>query len=220
MNFKEVKKFILNKLRKELSKNLTYHSANHIKDVYKAAKMLARLEGVSGDDLTLLLTAALFHDSGCLWQQYEHERVSCEIAREHLPTYNYTHDQIERICGMIMATKVPQQPQNKLEEILCDADLDYLGRDDFNKIGNGLYEELCMYGLIDNEHDWNRLQLRFMEKHRFFTESAKKLRKATKEAHISKIKEMLKSQHGEIPDGSAHLLSIPPDRVKIDRENT
>ena len=165
MEFELVKKFIMKKLKKELPKNLTYHSAEHIKDVYGSAQTLAKLEGVKGEDLTLLLTAVLFHDSGFMRSQKEHERLSCEIACEYLPGYGYSPEQIERICGMIMATKIPQTPYNKLEELICDADLDYLGRDDFFRIGNGLYEELCMYGILNNENEWNRLQVRFLEKH-------------------------------------------------------
>lgn len=192
MEFEKVKKFILAKLKKELPKNLTYHSAGHIRDVYKSAERLAKLEGVTGEDRILLLTAVLFHDSGFLWQQYEHERVSCEIVKEYLPQYGYTNEQIERICGMIMATKIPQTPHNKLEEIICDSDLDYLGREDFFKIGNGLYEELSMYGILNNEDDWNRLQVKFLEKHRYFTASGIKLRKAKKLENIATIKAKLK----------------------------
>ncbi len=192
IEFKKVKSFILKKLKKELPRNLTYHSAGHIKDVFISAKRLAKMEGVSGEDLTLLLTAVLFHDSGFLWQQYEHEKVSCEIAKEYLPAYGYTDEQIERICGMIMATKIPQSPKNHLEEIICDADLDYLGRDDFFRIGNGLYEELCMYGILNNEDDWNKLQAKFLEKHRYFTKSGKKLRKEKKLENIATVKSKLK----------------------------
>src|SRR3954464_7874662 len=116
MEFEKVKKFILDKLKKELTKNLTYHSLGHIKDVYGAAEYLAKLENVTGEDLTLLLTAVLFHDSGFLISQKEHERLSCELVKEHLPKFGYTADQIERICGMIMATQIPQTPHNKLEK--------------------------------------------------------------------------------------------------------
>src|SRR5580704_13346621 len=98
MQFIKVKKFILDKLKKELPKNLTYHSLGHIKDVYKAAENFAKLEKVKGDDLTLLLTAVLFHDSGFLVQQKEHERVGCGIAKEYLPAYDYSDEQIEVIC--------------------------------------------------------------------------------------------------------------------------
>ena len=64
------------------------------------------------------------------------------MAREILPAYGLTRDQIDTICGMIMATRIPQSPSNQLERILCDADLDYLGRDDFYEIGGRLFEEL------------------------------------------------------------------------------
>ncbi len=192
MEFEKVKKFILKKLKNELPKNLTYHSAEHIKDVYSSAETIARLEKVDGEDLTLLLTAVLFHDAGFLRQQKDHERVSCEIAAETLPQYDYTPEQIERICGMIQATKIPQTPHNRLEEIICDADLDYLGRDDFFKIGNGLYEELCMYGIIDSEHEWNKLQVRFLEKHKYFTKSARKLRKPKKDEYLAMVRAKIK----------------------------
>lgn len=182
----------MKKLKKELPRNLTYHSAEHIKDVYGSAQRIAKLEGVVGEDLTLLLTAVLFHDSGFMRSPKEHELISCEIAMEYLPAFGYSPVQIERICGMIMATKIPQTPHNLLEEIICDADLDNLGRDDFFRIGNGLYEELCMYGILNNEEDWNKLQVRFLEKHTYFTKTSKKLRKPKKDEHIRMIKDKLK----------------------------
>ena len=193
MQFEKVKKFILGKLKKELTKNLTYHSLGHIKDVYGAAENLAGFEKVDGEDLTLLLTAVLFHDSGFLESQKDHERISCELAREHLPSFEYSPQQIERICAMIMATQIPQTPNNKLEMIICDADLDYLGRDDFFTIGDKLYSELCMYGILDNENDWNKLQVRFLEKHHYFTKSAKKLRKAKKAENLALVKSKIKN---------------------------
>ena len=134
-------------------------------------------KSVEGDDLTLLLTAVLFHDSGFLKQQKEHERVGCDIAREYLPEYDYSPEQVEMICGMIMATKIPQTPHNKLEQIICDADLDYLGRDDFFTIGNKLYDELCMYGIISTELEWNKLQVRFPRKASLFHADCQKTEK-------------------------------------------
>ncbi len=192
MQFEKVKKFILDKLKKELTKNLTYHSLGHIKDVYKAAENLAALEDVNDADKRLLLTAVLFHDSGFLISQKEHERLSCELAQKHLPDFGYTPLEIEKISGMIMATQIPQTPNNKLEKIICDADLDYLGRDDFFTIGDKLFDELVMYGIIDSENEWNKLQVRFLEKHHYFTTSAKKLRKDKKAANLLIVKSKIK----------------------------
>ena len=191
MQFEAVKKFISNKLKKELPVNLFYHSVGHINDVYSAAENLAQLENVDGENLKLLLTAVLFHDSGFTVQPKNHEEISCEIAKKHLPDFGYTAAQIKIICGLIMATKMPQNPLNHLEQIICDADLDYLGRDDFYKIGNKLYTELGIYGMIQTELEWNKLQVRFLESHHYFTDSAKKLRQACKDAHLKTIKDLV-----------------------------
>jgi hypothetical protein len=190
MQFAEVKKFILSKLKKELPKHLSYHSVEHVKDVYNSVKEIAKSEDVSGDELKLILTAALFHDSGFLKGQSQHEKQSCIIAKEYLPQYGYTPAQIKQICSMIMSTKIPQSPKNKLEEIMCDADLDYLGRNDFYVIGNKLFSELSIYGIIHTVDEWNKLQVRFLESHNYFTKTSIKLRKAQKEKHLKKIKKL------------------------------
>lgn len=188
MKFGEAKKFILGRLKNELPKHLSYHSVEHVKDVFSSSKLIAEKEGVKGEDLKLLLTAALFHDSGFLRGQKDHEKKSCLIAKKHLPEYEYTPEQIKKICGMIMATKVPQEPKSHLEEILCDADLDYLGRDDFFNIGDKLFAELSMYGILNTEDEWNKLQVRFLESHHFFTKTAIKLRQKKKDKHLKLVK--------------------------------
>lgn len=191
MQYEQAKTFILGKLRDELPQHLSYHSVGHVKDVCEATAALAGKEGVDGEDLVLLLTAALFHDSGFLFGAAEHEKKSCDLVRQYLPGFDYTEEQVEKICGMIMATRIPQSPNNLLEQILADADLDYLGRDDFFTIGNRLYDELAMYGIVNNKNDWNRLQIRFLENHHYFTATAIQLRKAKKEEHLAFIKSQI-----------------------------
>lgn len=188
MQFQEAKSYINGRLRKELPKHLTYHSLAHVKDVYRAAERLAKAEGVKGEDLTLLLTAVLFHDAGFIFQSKDHEQIGCDIVRAELPRFDYTPEQIERICGMIMATRIPQTPYNLLEEIIADADLDYLGRDDFWIIGNTLFEELQMYGIIQTEDEWNALQIRFLEQHHYFTQTAIRTRQPKKDEYTAILK--------------------------------
>ncbi len=188
MDFNAAKTFILEKLNKELPPYLSYHSVEHIMDVYRACEMLAEAEGISPEDRKLLLTAALYHDAGFLRQQKDHEALSCDIARQHLPAFGYTPAQVEAICGMIMATEIPQSPRNKLEEIICDADLDYLGREDFYKIGGKLYEELCACGVLGSVEEWNKLQARFLENHSYFTQTAIRLRRQKKQQHLAEVR--------------------------------
>ncbi len=72
---------------------------------------IAKEEGISDSDLKLLLVAAIYHDAGYLEQNNNHEQHSCEIARKYLPQFHYTKEDIDTICSIIMATKIPQKPE-------------------------------------------------------------------------------------------------------------
>lgn len=191
MNYHAAKAFIVDKLNRELSPELTYHGIHHTFDVLEVAKQLCDLERVPVYESMLLKTAVLFHDSGFIWTTVEHESRGCELAREVLPRYDYTPEEIEGICGMIMATKIPQSPQNKLEEIICDADLDYLGRDDFYSIGETLFEELKTLGVIQTEEEWNRIQVNFIGRHSYFTPTNKKRRAPKEKKYLQELKSIV-----------------------------
>lgn len=191
VNLERAKEFILNKLTEELPKHLHYHNISHILDVYDAAMRYAKLEGISAEDTELLKVAALFHDSGFIVKADGHELISCKFAEEYLPDFGYSFNQIEKIKGMIMATRIPQTPKNHLEQILADADLDYLGRTDFEEISNGLFEELKAENKISDLNAWNKIQVSFFEKHSYFTESAKRLRNEKKRINLEHIKSQL-----------------------------
>jgi len=194
MEFQKAKNYISSRLKKELPKHLSYHSTTHVKDVYDSAKKIAKQEGIKGDDMKLLLTAAMYHDCGFMVQAQDHERISCDIAKENLPGFGYTPQQIELICGMIMATRVPQEPHNLQEQIICDADLDYLGRDDFFSIGNELFHELQVYGIIRDEKEWDKLQVRFLEQHHYFTKTSIATRKPRKDEYLAQLKIKLEAK--------------------------
>lgn len=193
MKYEELNKIIITRLRENLPEHLSYHSVMHVKDVIDSVEKIGKSEGVNDEDLLLLKTAALFHDTGFLFGSKNHEEKSCEIAAEYLLDYGYSQEQLNKIKGMIMATKIPQTPQNHLEEIVADADLDYLGRDDFFTIGNKLFEELSMFGIVNSERDWNVLQEKFLESHHYFTETAINSRKEKKQENLNIIKTKLKN---------------------------
>lgn len=191
MNYAAAKYFIVKKLNEELATNLYYHGFHHTVDVLNAAIMIAEVEDVRGDELTLLKTGALFHDCGFLRTYKNHEEAGCEIAREALPDFGYTVEDIDVVCGLIMATKIPQTPKTFLEQVICDADLDYLGREDFEFIASSLYRELTENKLIANEQDWNRLQVKFLSSHKYFTFFSKRLREKPKQTHLSDIQKIV-----------------------------
>ncbi|NBX80306.1 MAG: guanylate cyclase, partial [Flavobacteriales bacterium] len=139
---------VLNILQKNLSPKLYYHSINHTKDVVKAVERIALLEGVTDEGLFLLKTAAILHDAGFI-ERYEHnEPIGARMATEILPKYGYSEQHIKTIVELIHVTEIPHKPINKLQEIICDADLDYLGREDFEEIADRLRKELREMGKI------------------------------------------------------------------------
>lgn len=196
MKLAEARIYILEKLS-NLSTDLYYHGIHHVLDVENAATILARGEGIiDRQSLIMLQTAALYHDSGFLHTYKDHEEAGCAIVRSILPEFDYGAKQIEVICGMIMATKIPQSPQNHLEQIICDADLDYLGRDDFEPIADTLFRELMALNFVLDLNSWNKIQVSFLKSHHFWTNTAKSTRDSSKRSHLAKLVEMCEENAG------------------------
>ncbi|MDI1256143.1 MAG: HD domain-containing protein [Flavobacterium sp.] len=185
MLHKPESEFILRQLTNNLAAHLRYHTVNHTLDVYNTATMIAANEKISAKDTKLLLIAALYHDAGYLYQSKGHEAISCKIAAESLPQFGYKNAEINQICNIITATKIPQQPHSQLEMIICDADLDYLGRNDFFEIGHQLYLEMLASGTVTNEKEWNLLQVVFLQQHRYFTQTSQQLRNDKKQENLT-----------------------------------
>jgi uncharacterized protein len=190
--YETTRNFIIDKLSRELPSNLYYHGVHHVLDVLEAAERLAKQEKISELEMELVKVAVLFHDSGFIQGPKNHEQVGCELAKKNLPGFGYADEEISSICGMIMATAYPQKPKNHLEEIVCDADLDYLGRDDFFTIGNNLLMEMNTNGSVQTQDDWNKLQEVFLGSHHYFTETANRLRNQKKQEHLETIRQMNK----------------------------
>ncbi len=188
MNVIAAQKFILKKMENELPGHLFYHGLHHTRNVYNTSVMIAKEEGIeSENDLDLLKTASLYHDSGFTIDYQHHEESGCELARKTLPGFDFSLENIEIICGMIMATKIPQSPKTILEEILCDADLDYLGRDDFYEIGDTLFSELKFFHQVKDEQQWNKIQVGFLNAHQYYTNFGKTRREAQKQIYLREL---------------------------------
>ena len=192
--FELIQQHVLTRLKSGLPAALTYHNVPHTLDVVKQAERIALEEGISNDhSLLLLKVSALYHDIGFLEVYSGHEEMSCKLAQPDLENFNFSTEDIDRIFGMIMATKVPQQPAGLLQQIICDSDLDYLGRHDFFTIGKGLYKEFVDQKIVQSFADWNELQIRFLESHEYFTATSRKRRQQQKLVHLQAIKQQLRA---------------------------
>jgi uncharacterized membrane-anchored protein YitT (DUF2179 family)/predicted metal-dependent HD superfamily phosphohydrolase len=195
MQFDAAYKFLINKLENELPAHLTYHNVEHTKGVIEAVKHLSVAENLSWEDQQLLCTAALFHDSGFLTTYDNHEEASCEIARNILPAYNYSNAQIEAVCKLIMVTKLPQQPSNILENIMCDADLIYLGTDNYFNNAENLFREFKSFKKVKDRSEWYHQQVNFLESHHYFTQAAKDEGDLKKAENLQKVRHNYKSEN-------------------------
>jgi predicted metal-dependent HD superfamily phosphohydrolase len=189
INYMKAERHIMKILEDTLSPKLLYHSINHTIDVTQAVERLALMEGITDEDLFLLKSAATYHDAGFVEQYDKNEEIGIRMARDILPRYGYTTVQLDVIDGLIKSTEIPQSPKTHLEQIMCDADLDYLGRDDFHVIADYLRRELREHGKLNSDRLWDEIQIKFLNQHTYFTKSAIKLRQEKKEKHIREIEE-------------------------------
>ena len=161
--------FILDLLMYHLPVNYEFHNYKHTMYVQEKAVEIGKQENCNVEELELLSIAALWHDIGYINIYDNHEEESCRLAQKYLPKYGVNDNDISKICGMIRATKIPQLPQNNLEAILADADLEYLATDQAEKIAHELFLERAHLDSSLLNEDWNKVQIVFLKDHHYFT---------------------------------------------------
>lgn len=189
MDLKGLQNYIEKRIEQGLPHFVIYHGIDHTHDVHAAVIRLAELENLDEYNTTLVRAAALLHDSGITVKFEEHEEISAEIAANCLPQFGFNNSEILQITSMILATKLPQVANTINERILCDADLDYLGRIDFFVIGQKLRLEWELIGNKISLFEWYRLQMEFLKNHRYFTKSARFLRNERKNLNLAEIQQ-------------------------------
>lgn len=197
INYYKAERYIMRLLDQQLSPKLHYHSVGHSKDVVNAVERIALLENVTDEALFLLKSAANYHDAGFIEQYDANEPVGARLAGEILPRFGYTEGDIKVIQELIYATRIPHDPKNHLEQILCDADLDYLGRDDFHEIADNLRRELKEHGKIQSDRQWDEIQVGFLKMHKYFTKTAIDTRQEKKMKHLKDVEERLERDEYE-----------------------
>ena len=187
-----MKEFVVNLLKNNLPPTYYYHDVDHSLYVMEKTIEIAKNEHCSAEEIRLLSTAALWHDVGFVNIYVGHEEESCSFAKQYLPGYGYSEAEIKIICGMIMATKMPQSPKNRLEEILADADLEYLGTNKPEIIADNLFLELRSLHHELTEEQWNHQQITFLKKHHYFTNYCKENMEPVKSAYLKKLQDKVK----------------------------
>lgn len=187
--FEQIYYDVIQNLGYNLPSYYTYHSVRHTIYVEKMAYYLARRMEMPEEDIYLIRVAAIYHDTGFLVQKDNHEEISCELAAGELMKYGLSAEDISKVTGMIRATKIPQHPRNVLEDILADADLEYLSTENFGRVNNLLLDELRHFNPELSQEEWDKIQISFLEKHSYHTAFYKKNKENFKQQHLRKLKE-------------------------------
>ncbi|RAI84078.1 HD domain-containing protein [Algoriphagus yeomjeoni] len=185
--YRTLRNLVLSDLEANLPKTLTYHALEHTLDVLNVCNQYIKREKIPYKERYLLKVGAIVHDMGFLKGAANHEQVGAGMAENILSDLGVDQRDIDVIKGLVMATKIPQNPQNHLQRIICDADLDYLGRNDYPEISQKLFEELKNMNVISTAKQWKDLQINFLKAHHFHTPFAIKNREPKKQVWLKKL---------------------------------
>ena len=189
----KVKEFIGRTFREKGSTDAHYHNFTHTAEVAKVAEEIADAMGITDNDKEALLIAAWFHDIGHIEKCEGHEDIGIAMATKFLQESNYPSEGIDKVISLIDATRMPRNPKNILEEIICDADLHHLGTDKFDVKGELFKNELEALNRCQiPEEEWITNNLKFFKQHQFYTEYAKQRFQTQKNINYIKIEKKLK----------------------------
>jgi predicted metal-dependent HD superfamily phosphohydrolase len=183
----KLRKQALQLLKNGLTANHHYHGVNHTLNVLKVCNAAIRREKIAPEDAKLLRIAALYHDTGFVGTYEAHEDESVRLVTAAMTQLGIDKRSVTKVQNLIRATKTPQEPKTQLEQILCDADLDYLGRKDYPEISQKLYRELKAFELVASKEAWLEQQIAFLKNHRYHTPFAKKNREPVKQKRLQQL---------------------------------
>lgn len=188
----DLEEFIIEKLENELNPNMFFHNSKHTKDIYTLAELIGRAEDISQEDLLLCRTSALLIDVGYISDYDDHENESIRMAREILPKFRYSNEQIDIVCNLLLSLRFSDNHKTKPEAILFDAYQNYLGRVDFIEHSKKHYLEVKERVASLTEKEWFYHELNSIERFKFFTKTANLLQEVSTAEQIRKIKDFAK----------------------------
>ena len=168
--------FILNLFKEKLPNTFTYHNYTHSKRVYKSINEIIEDSQISVKDATVLRLAALLHDTGYIYTRDGHEEESVKIATEFLKSQDVDNEIIEGVEKCIMATKFKGTPNDKLEEMIRDADASHFGKEYFKEASEFLRQEYMLQGVKEySARDWRDENIKVLSENlQFYSDYALK----------------------------------------------
>ncbi len=186
--------------------SLVYHTLEHTQNVVARAEEIAAHYEIADSQMLTIYIAAWFHDTGHLFADFAtHENKSVELMQEFTRNLGIDESMIESIAGCIMATRMPHDPKNTMEEIMCDADTYHFGTSDFKKTNKQIKKEYELRNFKAITLEWEKNTLELLERHHFFTSYCQVLLAEGKEKNIKRakkkwLKAVSKRTHGKLEE--------------------
>ena len=198
----EVEADVADHFTKYISAEYVYHDYQHTRDVVEAVKLIGEGYALSPKEIEILQLAAWFHDTGHDQGSNNHEERSAVLARKYLLERDYSEEDLQTIEACIIATKIDAEPNNLLEQIICDADLSHLGSKLYwDRCWRVRQELMLTTGQAMTEKEWVDFELSFLENHQYYTQVAQEFYDKRKRKYIKQLKK--------------HKLRLDPETVEI-----
>lgn len=219
----EVREFAVKILTAELPEGMTYHCLDHTKNVVEAALEIGKNSGLSEEELEILEVAAWFHDLGYKEDSRNHEAMGAELAGKFLAERDYPEDHIQKVKSAILATRLPQSPRTLIDEVLCDADLTHLARENYEEKSDLLKQEIeTLVKMQMTKKQWMEKNIIFLTQHRYFTAYAQTHFQPRVDENLKKVKKQVKKMNKKEKKGGdlEHEVAQLKEKLKKSKDLT
>lgn len=217
---KDSEKYVYELFDRYYQDNLVFHNLGHTKSVVQRVQEIASHYDLNEKEMTELLVAAWFHDTGHLvTEPANHEEKSIEMMNAFVGPRVQDNDFVEKIASLIRITKLPPSPQTLQEKIICDADTYHFGMDDFKKTNKAMKKELTLRKMNTLVMDWEKNTLELLERHQFFTGYCRELLQEGKDKNIQRFRKKVSKLHVVNAPGSLLSQADPDDAGDVKQKN-
>ncbi len=204
--YKDIEEYVVSTYGVHIEK-FPYHNLDHIQYVVNKAKEIAAHYELTDEDNLAIYAAAWFHDIGYLYSGAAgHELESAKRMRAFLEEKQVDETIIVKAEGCIMATRVPRNPQNLIEQILADADTYNLGTKRFKGTNDQVYRELLNANPGLTRECFDEEAEVFFSQHKYFTTYAKDMLDKKKAKNMKKLKKKNEESDAVVPADDKGLV--------------
>ncbi|WP_316752294.1 Pycsar system effector family protein [Pedobacter gandavensis] len=214
MNYREIldqlRLHVASVFQAQSDSRLIYHNLNHTEQVVENAIKIANHYQLSDEDFFVVTAASWFHDLGYFFDCAHHEASGAGLAGDFLKEKGLNEVVTTKIVKCILATKMPQQPESLLEQIVCDADLYHLGSDSFkerNKLMRKEAEAFCAKALDKDE--WRLKTIQLFKTHHYHTAYCQQLLNAKKAENLSELENKAEAAEKGLENGAVSTAANP-----------